>query len=175
MLSSRIVIYLLLILTLGCNKSILENEGSGIVEVILDRDHYYNLLNSSSDTLSSSAWHISLQFNNVECNGMEASMYTIVIDSNISVVISSSAFDDSLTIEDFDINSVVENESLGFSGSNEVIHYSGCDDNFQTHHLTINNVDRVYLLYDSISDNYFKLQFIDFISPTVLFQYIILD
>ena len=153
MSSSRIVIYLLLILTLGCNKSILENEGSGIVEVILDRDHYYNLLNSSSDTLSSSAWHISLQFNNVECNGMEASMYTIVIDSNISVAISNTAFDDNLTIENFDINSVVENESLGFNGANEIIHYSGCDDNFATHNLTINNADNVYLLYHLASKN----------------------
>ena len=152
------------------------SNGEGVVvEVVLESNHYYNLITSSSDTLSSGIWHISLKLNNVECSGMEAAMYTVVIDSNVSVAITNATFDDNLTIETFDFNSVVENDSFGFGESNEIIHYSGCDDNFQTHDLTINNSDHVYLLHDSTSNNYFKLQFIDFISPFILFQYSLIN
>ena len=175
MFNYKVILYFLFILVLGCDKTILPSNENEVIEAILDKDNYYNLITTTQDSLIPNTWHISLQFNNVECNGMEAPMYTIVVGEELSVTITDAAFDDNLTTEDFDIESIVENESLSFSGTNEIIHYSGCDDNFQTHNLTINNVNRVYLLHDSTSNNYFKLQFIDFISPSVLFQYSILN
>tara|TARA_B100000029_G_C17192672_1_gene821269 strand:- start:70 stop:594 length:525 start_codon:yes stop_codon:yes gene_type:complete len=167
-------IYLFVLISLfGCNKNILPPDES-IIEAILDKGDYYNLITSVSDTLISNPWHISLQYDNVVCAGMEAPMYIIIINEGVSVNIVDETIGSDLTAEDFNSDLVVSNESLGFNGSNEVIHYSGCDDNFETHNVSVNNTERVYLLHDTTTNNYFKLQFVDFISPTILFQYSII-
>ena len=108
-------------------------------EVALEKQHYFNLITANS--VNSSDWHIVLEFDSVECGGMEASMYYVDINDNINILlINNATYEDITSYNIYFPDYLIDNESIGFNNQNEVIHYSGCDDAFQTHILSLNKI-----------------------------------
>ena len=136
---------------------------------VADGTWYFNLQSNSIDT---NTWHISLQ--NISVDPNYPSLPSIVLSDTVMVsVVENQQFDDIITSPE--TNTFTANTDIvSLFGTDEILHY---DFDFQTgsgtHQILVSN--KIYFIYDIITHRTYKLNFQEYSSGILLFQYIEMD
>ncbi len=153
-----------------------ESQQSNIIEVLThDIDElnasgfYYNLV-SDEEVDSSALWHLSFQIVPVSFNGSYYDMPNLILGEGVYVAEYSNVTFDSIksSPESFMSDYFQDASVVEYGGTNVVLDYS-----FQPHGVIVS--ESVFVFYEPISHNSYKVQFLDYISGSILFQYSSLD
>ena len=162
--------FLSLIFIIGCeetndaNGNIIPNSTEVVTSDIMETNFYYNLA-TKSEVQSDEVWHISAQSKQVDFGGQSYGMPNIVL-GNVYAQLSDSTFSE-ITVPPaqnsswFQDNSIVE-----YGEENEIINY-----NMTTHTVSIVNADQTFIVYEYIGHTSYKVQFLDYTSGIVSFQF----
>ena len=162
--------FLSLIFIIGCeetndtNGNIISNSTEVVTSDIMETNFYYNLT-TKSEVQSDEVWHISAQSKQVDFGGQSYGMPNIVL-GNVYAQLSDSTFSE-ITVPPaqnsswFQDNSIVE-----YGEENEIINY-----NMTTHTASIVNADQTFIVYEYIGHTSYKVQFLDYTSGIVSFQF----
>ena len=163
---------LILLFFIGCedNRDIAIRSNSNINEVVTSDiryyDFYYNLM-SDTTVDSSSTWNLSIHRIVVPYNNTTYTMPCVITGSNYLAEYADIVFDSldavpETFMEDYYTDSTV----IQYGGSNVIIDYD-----MSIHKMSINNPERVFVLYDLTNQLFYKLQFIEYNSGVVYFKY----
>tara|TARA_B100000927_G_C16460116_1_gene467519 strand:- start:1055 stop:1588 length:534 start_codon:yes stop_codon:yes gene_type:complete len=171
-------IKLLLIMTItGCNKNDNESDdSSNYIEVIThdidaanSNGFYYNL-SLGAETDSSDSWHISFQMIPVVSGNSTYMMPSLVLGEVNAAEYSNIAFENFEAIpSSFNQDYFQDASVVHYGGSNEVLSY-----NMQIHKVSVTAPERVFVFKDIITNSYFKVQFIEYVSGIISFKYSLL-
>lgn len=162
-----ILSFLLSMLFITCDKNNDDTE-TGFISVITNNifygDWYFNLETNSVD---SSTWHIALK--NIIIDPSYPSLPSIVLSEDVMVtVVENQQFDDITASPE--INTFTANTDIvSLNGTDEVLHY----DMEGTHKILVSS--NIYFIYDTITHRIYKLNFQEYSSGVLLFQYIEMD
>ena len=162
--------FLSVLFIIGCeetndtNGNIISNSTEVVTSDIMETNFYYNLA-TKSEVQSDEVWHISAQSKQVDFGGQSYGMPNIVL-GNVYAQLSDSTFSE-ITVPPaqnsswFQDNSIVE-----YGEENEIINY-----NMTTHTASIVNADHTFIVYEYIGHTSYKVQFLDYTSGIVSFQF----
>jgi len=156
----------------GCEDN--DSDGSDPETVLLITTHDIDATGASGfyfdfipgeETDSTGSWHISFQMLSV--TGTTYKMPNLVL-GNVSIAeYTNVSYDDiTSTPETFMDDRLLDPSVLQYGGANEVLAYD-----MQIHKVSVNNAERVFVLYEPINHTTYKIQFIEYISGVTSFKY----
>ena len=159
----------------GCEDKNSSNESQAQGEEVTTHDidatgascFYYDF-SSGAEVDSSSSWHISFQMIPVAFGQSTYMMPSLVLGGDIYAAEYSDVTFDELeeTPGTFMSDYFQDASVVQYSGSSEVLQY-----NMQSHTVSVNNPDRVFVIYESTNHTTYKIQFIEYVSGVILFKY----
>jgi hypothetical protein len=162
--------FLSVLFIIGCNDSnetngiIISNSTEVVTSDIMETNFYYNLV-TKSEVQSDEVWHISAQSKQVDFGGQSYGMPNIVL-GNVYAQLSDSTFSE-ITVPPAQNSSwFQDNTIIEYGGENEIISY-----NMTTHTASIINEDHTFIVYEYIGHTSYKVQFLDYTSGIVSFQF----
>ena len=129
---------------------------------------FYYDFSSGTEVDSSSSWHISFQMIPVAFGQSAYMMPSLVLGGAVYAAEYSDITFDELeeTPATFMSDYFQDASVVQYSGYSEVLQYD-----MQSHTVTINNPDRVFVIYESINHTTYKIQFVEYVSGVILFRY----
>ena len=162
--------FLFVLFTIGCEDSndINNDFTANITEVVTSNvmvsNFYYNLI-TKSEVQSDEIWHISAQKKQVDFGGQSYGMPCIVL-GNVYAQLSDSTFSEIIVPPAQNSSWFQDNTIIEYGGENEIISY-----NMTTHTASIINADHTFIVYEYIGHTSYKVQFLDYTSGIVSFQF----
>ena len=162
--------FLFVLFTIGCEDSndINNDFTANITEVVTSNvmvsNFYYNLI-TKSEVQSDEIWHISAQKKQVDFGGQSYGMPCIVL-GNVYAQLSDSTFSEIIVPPAQNSSWFQDNTIIEYGGENEIISY-----NMTTHTASIINADHTFIVYEYIEHTSYKVQFLDYTSGIVSFQF----
>ena len=129
---------------------------------------FYYDFSSGTEVDSSSSWHISFQMIPVVFGQSTYMMPSLVLGGTVyAAEYSNVTFDELEKTPDTFMSDYFQDASVvQYSGSNEVIQYD-----MQSHTVSINNPNRVFVIYENTNHTTYKIQFVEYVSGVILFKY----
>ena len=162
--------FLFVLFTIGCedsndiNNDITANITEVVTSNVMVSNFYYNLI-TKSEVQSDEIWHISAQKKQVDFGGQSYGMPCIVL-GNVYAQLSDSTFSEIIVPPAQNSSWFQDNTIIEYGGENEIISY-----NMTTHTASIINADHTFIVYEYIGHTSFKVQFLDYTSGIVSFQF----
>lgn len=155
----------------GCEEESHDDNGNSGIEIVThDIDatgasgFYFDFL-SGEETDSTGSWHISFQM--LPVTGTTYTMPNLVLGVVYVAEYTDISYDDLSSSPDTFMEDYFQDTSvLQYQGSNEVLAYD-----MQIHKVSVNNPERVFVLYEPINHTTYKIQFIEYISGITTFRY----
>ena len=156
----------------GCENN--DSDGSDTDTALLITTHdidasgasgfYFDFI-SGEETDSIRSWHISFQMLSVI--GTTYKMPNLVLGDVLIAEYTNVSYDDVIsTPETFMNDNLQDPNVLQFGGAKEVLGYD-----MQIHKVSVNNAERVFVLYEPINQTAYKIQFIEYLSGVISFKY----
>ena len=129
---------------------------------------FYYDFSSGTEVDSSSSWHISFQMIPVAFGQSTYMMPSLVLGGAVyAAEYSNVTFNDLKETPDTFMSDYFQDASVvQYSGSSEVLQYD-----MQSHTVSVNNPDRVFVIYESTNHTTYKIQFVEYVSGVILFKY----
>jgi hypothetical protein len=162
--------FLFVLFTIGCedsndiNNDITANITEVVTSNVIVSNFYYNLI-TKSEVQSDEIWHISAQKKQVDFGGQSYGMPCIVL-GNVYAQLSDSTFSEIIVPPAQNSSWFQDNTIIEYGGENEIISY-----NMTTHTASIINADHTFIVYEYIGHSSYKVQFLDYTSGIVSFQF----
>lgn len=162
--------FLFVLFIIGCEDSndINNNITSNITEIVTSNvmvsNFYYNLV-TKSEVQSDEIWHISAQLKQVDFGEQSYGMPCIVL-GNVYAQLSDSSFSEIIVPPAQNSSWFQDNTTIEYGGENEIINY-----NMTTHIASIYAAERTFIVYEYIGHSSYKVQFLDYTSGIVSFQF----
>jgi hypothetical protein len=162
--------FLFVLFTIGCedsndiNNDITANITEVVTSNVMVSNFYYNLI-TKSEVQSDEIWHISAQKKQVDFGGQSYGMPCIVL-GNVYAQLSDSTFSEIIVPPAQNSSWFQDNTIIEYGGENEIISY-----NMTTHTASIINADHTFIVYEYIGHTSYKVQFLDYTSGIVSFQF----
>ena len=162
--------FLFVLFTIGCedsndiNKDFTTNITEVVTSNVMVSNFYYNLI-TKSEVQSDEIWHISAQKKQVDFGGQSYGMPCIVL-GNVYAQLSDSTFSEIIVPPAQNSSWFQDNTIIEYGGENEIISY-----NMTTHTASIINADHTFIVYEYIGHTSYKVQFLDYTSGIVSFQF----
>ena len=160
------VFVVLIFMFTGCDNDdpVSNGDSENYIEVVTgnvtENNYYYNLITETEDTTT---WHVS--YKNVDAGGGYY-MPSVGLNNTIMLEIyTAQEFNDIQSIPD-DLTYGDDIASLGYGGTNEVLHY-----NQDSHVVSVSNSSIVYICYDTVTHGVYKIQFVEYNSGVLLFRF----
>ena len=170
---SLFVIMISCLLLIGCEDKETNNNQAGEEVITHDIDAigasgFYFDLSSGTEVDSSSTWHVSFQMIPVEFGDATYMMPSLILgETTYTAEYTDILFEDLEDTPDSFMSDYFQDASVvQYSGSNEVIQYD-----MQSHTVSINNPNRVFVIYESTNHTTYKVQFVEYVSGVILFKY----
>ena len=160
---------------IGCEDKNSDNDNQTQGEEVTTHDidatgasGFYYDFSSGTEVDSSSSWHISFQMIPVVFGQSTYMMPSLVLGGTVyAAEYSNVTFDELEKTPDTFMSDYFQDASVvQYSGSNEVIQYD-----MQSHTVSINNPNRVFVIYENINHTTYKIQFVEYVSGVILFKY----
>ena len=128
---------------------------------------YYNL-SSGSEVDSSNIWHISFQMTPVAFGTTTYMMPSLILGgTTYTAEYTNITFDDLENTPDSFMSDYFQDASVvQYSGPNEVLQYD-----MQSHTVSVKDPERVFVVYELGNHKTYKIQFNNYVSGVVVFQY----
>ena len=127
---------------------------------------YYDLV-SETEVDSSSTWHISFQMIPISAGPSTYMMPSLVLGGVYAAEYTNVAFDDMDTSPGTFMSDYFQDPTVvQYGGANEVLSYD-----MQTHTVSINNSDRVFVIYEPMGHTTHKVQFIEYVGGVISFTF----
>ena len=170
LLSVIMISYLLLI---GCEDKETNNNQAGEEVITHDIDaigasgFYFNL-SSGTEVDSSSTWHVSFQMIPVEFGEATYMMPSLILGATTyTAEYTDILFEDMEDTPDSFMSDYFQDASaVQYSGSNEVLQYD-----MQSHTVSVKDPERVFVVYELGNHKTSKIQFNEYVSGVIVFQY----
>jgi len=129
---------------------------------------FYYDFSSGTEVDSSSSWHISFQMIPVAFGQSTYMMPSLVLGGAVyAAEYSDVTFNELEETPDTFMSDYFQDASVvQYSGSSEVLQYD-----MQSHTVSVNNPDRVFVIYESTNHTTYKIQFVEYVSGVILFKY----
>ena len=160
---------------IGCEDKNSDNDNPTQGEEVTTHDidaagasgFYYDFL-SGTEVDSSSSWHISFQMIPVIFGQSTYMMPSLVLGGSVyAAEYPNVTFDEIEETPDTFMSDYFQDASVvQYSGSNEVIQYD-----MQNHTVSINNPNRVFVIYENTNHTTYKIQFVEYVNGVILFKY----
>jgi len=160
---------------IGCEDKNSDNDNPTQGEEVTTHDidaagasgFYYDFL-SGTEVDSSSSWHISFQMIPVVFGQSTYMMPSLVLGGAVyAAEYPNVTFDEIEETPDTFMSDYFQDASVvQYSGSNEVIQYD-----MQNHTVSINNPNRVFVIYENTNHTTYKIQFVEYVNGVILFKY----
>lgn len=167
------IIFILCII--GCeNDTSMEDDSDLISDPIqvttgnmTENSYYYDLINGT-ETEAASSWHLAFQMVDVEMAGTIYSMPSLILGNVAAAVYADISYNDLTEPPDQETlqSDAIDNSTVEYTGEHEVIHYD-----MSTHTVTINEPERVFVIYAFATHSVYKVQFLEYQSGIVVFQF----
>ena len=137
------------------------------IDVIGAPGFYFNL-SSGADVDSSSTWHISFQMIPVEFGEATYMMPSLILgESTYTAEYTDILFEDLEDTPDSFMSDYFQDASVvQYSGPNEVLQYD-----MLSHTVSVKDPGRVFVVYELGNHKTYKIQFNEYISGVIVFQY----
>ena len=156
-----------IILFFGCEDDDSSENGNDEINVInvttsnVNQSYFYYDLVNELEIDSLSNWHLALE--TTGSYNMSSILFGSVFVAEYSNILFDDMKESPLTFtEDY----VQDNRVFEYEGSNEILSYD-----ISVHKVSVTNPDRVYVIYEPISQAIFKLQFLEYISGILVFSF----
>ena len=129
---------------------------------------FYYDFSSGTEVDSSSSWHISFQMIPIVFSQSTYMMPSLVLGGAVyAAEYSNVTFNELEATPDTFMSDYFQDASVvQYSGSNEVIQYD-----MQSHTVSINNPNRVFVIYENTNHTTYKIQFVEYVNGVILFKY----
>ena len=127
---------------------------------------YYDLVNAV-ETDSSESWHLSFQMLPVVSGNATYMMPSLVLGEVLAAEYTNMTFEDMESVPDSFMEEYFQDPTtVQYGESNEVLSYD-----MQIHRVSVNNPDRVFVIYESVGLTAYKVQFIEYVSGVISFSF----
>jgi len=132
-----------------------------------ENSYYYDLV-AGTEAEAASSWHLAFQMIDVEMAGTTYSMPSLILGNVATAVYTDISYNDLTEAPDQETlqSDAIDNSSVEYTGEHEVIHYD-----MATHTVTINEPERVFVIYAFATHNVYKVQFLEYQSGIIAFQF----
>ncbi|SUZ60341.1 uncharacterized protein METZ01_LOCUS13195 [marine metagenome] len=132
-----------------------------------ENSYYYDLV-AGTEAEAASSWHLAFQMIDVEMAGTTYSMPSLIMGNVATAVYTDISYNDLIEAPDQETlqSDAIDNSSVEYTGEHEVIHYD-----MATHTVTINEPERVFVIYAFATHNVYKVQFLEYQSGIIAFQF----
>ena len=132
-----------------------------------ENSYYYDLV-AGTEAEAASSWHLAFQMIDVEMAGTTHSMPSLIMGNVATAVYTDISYNDLTEAPDQETlqSDAIDNSSVEYTGEHEVIHYD-----MATHTVTINEPERVFVIYAFATHNVYKVQFLEYQSGIIAFQF----
>jgi len=132
-----------------------------------ENSYYYDLV-AGTEAEAASSWHLAFQMIDVEMAGTTYSMPSLILGNVATAVYTDNSYNDLIEAPDQETlqSDAIDNSSVEYTGEHEVIHYD-----MATHTVTINEPERVFVIYAFATHNVYKVQFLEYQSGIIAFQF----
>ncbi len=182
MRNQTIILTIFVIFYSGCednkndeNNQTIEEPATSSIDTVITHDidalnasgFYFNL-SSGQEVDSSSTWHISFQMIPVEFGGATYMMPSLILGATTyTAEYIDILFEDLEDVPDSFMSDYFQDASVvQYSGSNEVLQY-----NMQAHTVNVKDPERVFVIYELDNHKTYKVQFNEYVSGVIVFQY----
>ena len=161
------------LLLVGCEDKETNNNQTGEEVITHDIDaigasgFYFNL-SSGAEVDSSSTWHVSFQMIPVEFGDATYMMPSLILgETTYTAEYTDILFEDLEDTPDSFMSDYFQDASVvQYSGPNEVLQYD-----MQSHTVSVKDPERVFVVYELGNHKTYKIQFNEYISGVIVFQY----
>ena len=167
------IIMISCLLLSGCEEN--DTNDNQIAEEIITHDidaigasgFYFNL-SSGEEVDSSSIWHLSFQMIPVEFGQATYMMPSLILgETTYAAEYTDILFEDLEDTPDSFMSDYFQDASVvQYSGPNEVLQYD-----MQSHTVSVKDPERVFVVYELGNHRTYKIQFNEYVSGVVVFQY----
>ena len=132
-----------------------------------ENSYCYDLV-AGTESEAASSWHLAFQMIDVEMAGATYSMPSLIMGNVATAVYTDISYNDLIEAPDQETlqSDAIDNSSVEYMGEHEVIHYD-----MATHTVTINKPERVFVIYAFATHNVYKVQFLEYQSGIIAFQF----
>ena len=132
-----------------------------------ENSYYYDLV-AGTETEAASSWQLAFQMVDVEMAGTTYSMPSLILGNVVAAVYADISYNDLTEAPGQETlqSDAIDNSSVEYTGEHEVIHYD-----MATHTVTINEPERVFVIYSFATHSVHKVQFLEYESGIVVFQF----
>ena len=170
------IITLFGLILFGCEQDSSDNNNGNDTEKIEVVTHdidaanadgfYYDLVNAV-ETDSSEFWHLSFQMLPVVSGNATYMMPSLVLGEVLAAEYTNMTFEDMESVPDSFMEEYFQDPTtVQYGESNEVLSYD-----MQIHRVSVNNPDRVFVIYESVGQTAYKVQFIEYVSGVISFSF----
>ena len=160
----------------GCEQDNSENNNENDTEITEVVTHdidaanadgfYYDLVNAV-ETDSSESWHLSFQMLPVVSGNATYMMPSLVLGGVLAAEYTNMTFEDMESVPDSFMEDYFQDPTtVQYGDSNEVLSYD-----MQIHRVSVNNPDRVFVIYESVGHTTYKVQFVEYVSGVISFSF----